>query len=367
MKALLYTYLLVAWYWISYLLVRFGGLYLLRRIIGPGRWIREFHRFMNLLLPGLVLFTARQLWNVDTYLAPLRNAYLIHLDEIRISYYSLFAAVYTLLVSWWAIRLLREIVYFWLWRRGQAVVAGSWRSLISNLGFLLVVILFLLELGITWKVILPFAGALGIGLGFGLQTIFNNYISGFILMISRNLKVGDIIELEGNAGMAIGNTSRIIYGRVTDINILTTRIRTVDGVEIAVPNSSFVSDKIINYTLQDDLVRMRIPFGVAYSSDPEQVRQILLQVAEQLPHIQHQPPPEVQFVEMADSALIFHLLITINVRDMWRLMQIRSDAYFKGWQALKAAGIEIPFPQRDLWFRNPMKVELLSTPSAKEK
>ena len=345
------------WYVIGFVLLYLLLPILFRKLSSHNRWKREFKRFMALLSIAVVYQAIDAVYPIHNFTDRLGRFYIIRVEEIEISLLSTIKALYVLITMWYFIRLVRELIYSWICRWGSEVEAGSWRSLISNFGILLVAMVFLLQLGITWKVLLPFAGALGIGLGFGLQTIFNNYISGFILIISRNLKVGDVIEIEGNAGKAVGNETNIIYGKVVDVNVLTTRIHTVDGLEIAIPNSHFVSGKIINYTLSDELVRLHVPFGVAYSSDPEKVRKVLVDVAKRHPAVEKQPPPEVIFYEMADSALVFHLLVWVNVRRIWRTVALRSDLYFKAWDELKKAGVEIPFPQRDIWFRNNLIIE----------
>ncbi len=212
----------------------------LRRLSLRDEWKREFKRFMALLSLAVIYQAIDVIYPIHNFTNKLGDFYIMRVEEIEISFLSTIKALYVLLTMWYFIRFVRELIYSWICRWGSEVEAGSWRSLISNFGILIVVMVFLLQLGITWKVLLPFAGALGIGLGFGLQTIFNNYISGFILIISRNLKVGDVIEIEGNAGKAVGNETNIIYGKVVDVNVLTTRIHSVDGLEIAIPNSHFV-------------------------------------------------------------------------------------------------------------------------------
>ncbi len=345
------------WYVVGFILLYLALPFILRRLSLKDAWKREFKRFMALLSIAVIYQAIDVIYPIHNFTEKLGDFYIMRVEEIEISFLSTIKALYVLITMWYFIRFIRELIYSWICRWGSEVEAGSWRSLISNFGILLVVMVFLLQLGITWKVLLPFAGALGIGLGFGLQTIFNNYISGFILIISRNLKVGDVIEIEGNAGKAVGNETNIIYGKVVDVNVLTTRIHSVDGLEIAIPNSHFVSGKIINYTLSDELVRLHVPFGVAYSSDPQKVKKVLLDVAKRHPAVEKQPPPEVIFYEMADSALVFHLLVWVNVRRLWRTVALRSDLYFKAWEELKKAGIEIPFPQRDVWFKNTLIVE----------
>ena len=243
-------------------------------------------------------------------------------------------------------------------KRGKDVEAGSIRAIISNLGLLLVLIISLSQLGLNWKVLIPFAGVLGIGIGFGLQTIMNNYISGFILLFSKKLKVGDVIEIEGNAGRAIGNTLETIYGRVQSIDVLSTVVQTTDNIEIVIPNSQFIEGQIVNYSLSDSNIRLRIPFGVSYASDPNQIKELLLKVSKDHPQIISNPEPNVWFKEMGDSALVFYLLCWINIRMLWRINPLISEIYFKGWYELKEAGVEIPFPQRDMWFKSKGKIEV---------
>jgi len=196
-----------------------------------------------------------------------------------------------------------------------------------------------------------------------LQTILNNYVSGFIMMFSRNIKVGDFVEIPGNAGRFINNTDPTIFGRVENISILTTRIRTLDGIDILVPNSTFVGNQIINYSFGNPYVRVRFPFGVSYSSDPQRVKEILLELAYRCPWAKnYYKPPQVWFTGLGDSALIFNLFIWVDIRELWKnpyatiSKSLVDWVYTNGFLKLKEAGIEIPFPQNDIWFRNSLKV-----------
>jgi small-conductance mechanosensitive channel len=129
-------------------------------------------------------------------------------------------------------------------------------------------------------------------------------------------------------------------------------------VEISIPNSSFISSPIVNFSLKDPYVRLKIPVGVAYSSDPKEVKRLLEEVIEELPYTVRFLPKMVRFEELGDSALIFRAIFWIDVRkDMW-VRNIISDFYFRAWYKLKEAGVEIPFPQNDVWFRNSLKVEI---------
>ena len=125
-----------------------------------------------------------------------------------------------------------------------------------------------------------------------------------------------------------------------------------------VPNSKFIEQQLVNYSLSNYTIRVRTPFGVSYSSDPNTVKDILIRVARENTQILKSPEPSVWFTEYADSALVFYLLYWVNIKDLWKLNPVISDIYFKAWYELEKGGIVIPFPQRDVWFKNNLKVEI---------
>jgi small-conductance mechanosensitive channel len=184
-----------------------------------------------------------------------------------------------------------------------------------------------------------FAGAFGIGLGFGLQSIANNLASGMTIIFSRSLRRGDIVT--------VGDT----VGVVEEVGIRATRMRTRDDVEYLVPNSEFVSGKIINWTRSNPHARLHVPLGVSYGADPVRVREILVRVAEGAETVLKHPTPEVWFIGFGDSSLNFELLVWMNIR-IYSRSKVASDLYFAIFEAFKEAGIEIPFPQRDLHIRS---------------
>ena len=288
---------------------------------------------------------------------------IVDTDLVRISLYNLFGAFFLFLALYYGINVLKKVVKLIFKPQEREDKGGALEAVVYNVGVLIAFIAALAKLGLTWKVILPIAGALGIGLGFGLQTILNNYVSGFIMMFSRNIKVGDFVEIPGNAGRFINNTDPTIFGRVENISILTTRIRTLDGIDILVPNSTFVGNQIINYSFGNPYVRVRFPFGVSYSSDPQRVKEILLELAYRCPWAKnYYKPPQVWFTGLGDSALIFNLFIWVDIRELWKnpyatiSKSLVDWVYTNGFLKLKEAGIEIPFPQNDIWFRNSLKV-----------
>jgi small-conductance mechanosensitive channel len=194
-------------------------------------------------------------------------------------------------------------------------------------------------LGINLRFFLVFAGAIGIGVGLGLQNMAANVISGFAIIFGGKIRKGDWIE--------VGS----MLGEVNDIYLRATKVRTRDNIEYLVPNSNIISNTMVNFSLSSPLIRIDLPVGVSYRADPRQVEKILLAAAENEPLVDKTHSPAVRFVEYADNSINFELLIWINVRKTPRRL-VRSNLYFVIFEELAKAGIEIPFPQRDLHIRS---------------
>jgi len=194
-------------------------------------------------------------------------------------------------------------------------------------------------LGINLHYLLVFAGAIGVGVGLGLQSMAANVISGFTIIFGGTIRKGDWIEVEG------------MIGEVTDIYLRATKVRTRDNVEYLVPNSNIISNTMVNYSLSSPLIRIELPVGVSYSADPHQVEKILLLTAENEPLVDKINMPTVRFVGYGDSSINFELLVWIDVRKTPR-RKVRSNLYFVIFEELAKAGIEIPFPQRDVHIRS---------------
>ncbi|NVK85113.1 MAG: mechanosensitive ion channel family protein [Cytophagia bacterium] len=183
------------------------------------------------------------------------------------------------------------------------------------------------------------AGALGVGIGFGLQNIANNFISGLIILFERPIKVGDRIE--------VGS----VQGDVTKVSARATTVNTNDNISIIVPNSEFISQRVINWSHNDRSIRFHVPVGVSYNEDPAEIKKILLDVAEKNPEVLKRPAPEVLFVEYGDSSLNFDLMIWTSTY-INRPIVLRSQLYYEIFERFKEHGVEIPFPQRDLHLRS---------------
>jgi small-conductance mechanosensitive channel len=181
-------------------------------------------------------------------------------------------------------------------------------------------------------------GALGVGVGFGLQNIVNNFASGLILLFERPIRVGDIVEVNG------------LIGSVNRIGARSSTITTAQGAEVIVPNSNLIANQVVNWTLSSPWRRVEIPVGVAYGSDPETIIRLLTSVAANHADVMADPPPAAYFLGFGDSALNFELRFWAEKQDIW--FQLKSDVAVAVANALKEANIEIPFPQRDLHLRS---------------
>ncbi len=191
--------------------------------------------------------------------------------------------------------------------------------------------------GVDASTLAIFGSVVGIGLGFGLQTIANNFVSGILLGLERPIKPGDYVEVAGFAGT------------VERIGARSTVIRTQDRVSILVPNSRLLETEVVNWSHGDPVSRLHVPVGVAYGSPIARVRGALLEVARRHPEVLADPPPEVQLDGFGDHALLFDL--EVWTRDPRHQNNLKSDLCFGIEAALRRAGIEIPFPQRDLHLR----------------
>jgi small-conductance mechanosensitive channel len=180
-------------------------------------------------------------------------------------------------------------------------------------------------------------GALSIGLGFGLQNIFNNFISGIILLFERPIQVGDAVEINGT------------WAEVKKINFRSTVVQTYDNASLIIPNSEFISSQVTNWSFRDLSLRIKISVGVAYGSDTELVRSSLLEIADRTAKVLPYPRPDVLFTDFGDSALIFVLRVWTDVNSM---LAVGTAIRFEIDRVFRERNIEIAFPQRDIHIRS---------------
>jgi small-conductance mechanosensitive channel len=180
--------------------------------------------------------------------------------------------------------------------------------------------------------------AFSVGIGFGLQNIVNNFVSGIVLLFERPVQIGDTVEVNN------------LIGSVKSMGIRSSNIRTFDGAEVVVPNANLISNEVINWTLSDKKRRIEIFSGVAYGSDVYLVKEILLGILNHHPDILKEPEPLVLFNDLGESSLDFRLLFWTDNYDKWII--IKSEVIFKIHDTFNEAGIKIPFPQRDLHIKS---------------
>lgn len=273
---------------------------------------------------------------------------LFHLGETAFSLLTiLILVVATILVIWLANRIRNFLV-----RRVFAryhLETGVAEAMATIVKYILLVIGFVVVLesaGINLSSLTVVAGALGVGIGFGLQSITNNFISGIIILFERPIKVGDRIEVGG------------LQGNVTAISARATIVNTNDNVSVIVPNSEFTTKQVVNWSHSDRMVRFRFPVSVSYDSDPSMVKKALLEVAKENSNVLQHPEADVLFDAFGDSSLDFTLRVwTTAYTDRPRVM--KSQLYYAIFKKFKVYGIQIPYPQRDIHIRTEKEKELI--------
>ena len=193
-------------------------------------------------------------------------------------------------------------------------------------------------LGVGWGKIQWLVAAMSVGLGFGLQELFANFVSGIILLFERPIRVGDTVTVGG------------VHGTVTRIRIRATRILDWDRKELIVPNKEFIMGQLVNWTLSDSVIRMIIPVGIAYGSDTQKALEVFGRVVSEHPAVLKDPEPQVLFLGFGDSSLNFEIRVFCPHLDAF--LKIKHELHLAIDAALREAGIEIPFPQRDLHVRS---------------
>jgi small-conductance mechanosensitive channel len=195
------------------------------------------------------------------------------------------------------------------------------------------------SLGVNLSSLVVFGGAVGVGVGLGLQNVVSNFVAGLVLLIEQPIRIGDRVETGGTLGDVVRIAAR------------STWIRTNDNVVMIVPNSDFINNSVTNWTANDPNVRIALPVGVGYNSDPELVRQLLLAAADAHPKVLKQPAPDVIFTDYGDSTLNFTLRVWTAEQSHTPAI-LKSDLYFALFKIFAEHKIELPFPQRDLHLRS---------------
>ncbi|HVA56233.1 MAG TPA: mechanosensitive ion channel domain-containing protein [Gammaproteobacteria bacterium] len=271
---------------------------------------------------------------------------LISIGKVPLTPAKLLLAILILLIAFWVARLIERLIVG-LSRSGHTTLSASGTYALSRIlryaVYVLGAVFAIQVLGIDMASLALFGGAVGIGIGLGLQSIFSNFVSGIIILLEKTLKVGDFVELQSG-----------VLGRVSEINVRYTRITTTDSVDIVVPNSEFINGKLTNWTLKETHRRIHIPFGVAYGSDKSKVREAGLSAARAIKGtiMEAGREPEVWLVGFGDSSLNFELVVWVGQEMVVSPQRTQATYMWALEDALNERGLVIPFPQRDLHIKS---------------
>jgi small-conductance mechanosensitive channel len=319
--------------------------------------------FVVAVLPAFwrVAATVVVFFGVTWYLLGLDLNFIAHLDamkfplgNITISAWGIIAGITTLVVLLWlafgVAGFIEKRVRKWpiLSPSLQVLLIKLVRTILLALAFIIAIS----SMGVDLTVLTVLGGAIGLGLGFGLQKIVSNFVCGFILLSDRSIKPGDVIE--------IGST----YGWINNLNARYVSVVTRDGTEHLIPNEDLVTQRVVNWSFTNNLIRVRTPVGISYSSDPHKAIEIINAVILKQPRILQNPPPNVLVTAFGDSSVDLEIRCWI-ADPVNGVGNIRSALLLSVWDAFKANGIEIPFPQRDLHIRSDFRHHL-ETPATED-
>lgn len=263
---------------------------------------------------------------------------LIDIAPLYITPFHLFIFVFALILIQLIIIVVRKVFDRMIEHDAMEIGLGmATYQIIKYTIWFIAIILLLDVVGVKITILLAGAGALLIGIGFGIQQIFSDIISGFIILFERNLKVHDVVELDE------------VVGRVQSIGLRTSRIVTRDNIEILVPNTRFIADNVVNWSHMEKATRFHVKVGVAYGSDVRKVEQVLLDCTNRHPDVLEDPAPFVFFKDFGNSSLDFELYFWTY--HAFRFEKIRSDLRFDIDANFRKNAIQIPFPQRDIHIR----------------
>jgi small-conductance mechanosensitive channel len=318
---------------VSLLLVRIF-FYLLRHVFARGSIVRTFEKTIAVLVWGaLVLHVSGLLPEVIDYL----DGIAFHLGKQKLTLWlllqGLFWVVITLLAALW----LSGAIEARLMRADSlhSSLRVVFARLAKSLLVLLAVIVVLPLVGIDLTLLSVFGGAIGVGLGFGLQKIASNYVSGFIILLDRSIRIGDLITADN------------FYGEVKNITTRYVVVRALDGREAIIPNEMLITTTVLNHSYSNRQIRLAIQVQVGYKSDPERAMRLMEEAASKHPRVLADPPPTAFLARFADSGIELELGIWIDDPETG-MLNIRSELNLAIWRAFQEAGIEIPYPQREV-------------------
>lgn len=323
-------------------------------------WINNiFGPVYRLLMLGLVVLTAWLLfwlfdWNSETplirQLPGLLNAKLFSVGETAITVRNLVTTIVIVFVVFWAGGWSKQVSYRWAYQRIEDT--GIRMSLSTFTQYIVVVfglMIALKTIGLDLTALTVFAGALGVGIGFGMQQIVVNFISGILLLAERPLRTKDLVNVDK------------YEGEVTHIGIRSLTVKTFDSQEVIIPNSAVITKPFINWTRSDDVMRTVLMVGISYDDDPHQAMEAIGEIVRAHPATLTEPAPKILLWEYADSALMLRVQLHTRIRGEIGRADVRSQLLLQIWDRFKALDISIPYPQRDVHVRQHNDSDSLNT------
>lgn len=318
---------------ISLAIIRLAG-YLLRYIFAPSSWLYASERFISSLVwVGLALHITGFLPEILDFLDGLDFTLGKQRVSLLLVLQGLASVAVTLLAALWLGRLLEGTIMRAerLDMNLRVLLTKFIRALLLLLGILIA----LPVVGIDITVLSVFGGALGVGLGFGLQKIASNYVSGFIILLDRSIHLGDIITADGRYGTVSRLTARYMV------------LKGVDGTESIIPNETMITSTVVNHSYSDRNVRLSVPLQISYQSSVDTAMRIMLDAARQHPRVLHDPEPRVFLKEFADNGINLDMAVWIADPEQGQA-DLHSDLNLAIWREFQQQGIAIPYPQRDI-------------------
>jgi small-conductance mechanosensitive channel len=287
---------------------------------------------------------------IDFYLRFLQRVD-FQLGQVHFSLLQVNRAFFLLIGLYWVAKNLRILFHFWLTiKSGLTSAAQILLYRLGSIGLVAACVVIVLHyLGLDLTVFALFGGALGLGLGFGLQKIFANLVSGFIILADKSIKPGDVIQLGDK------------YGWINFLGSRYVSVITRNGTEHLIPNENLITGEVINWSYSQNLIRLQVPVGVAYGSDLEQARDLMLQAAEDTKRVLKDPKPACLLTGFGDNAVNLELRVWIS-DPQHGIGGVKSDLHWGIWQRFRQHGIELPFPQRDVHLKSMPEITMRTGP-----
>ncbi len=266
---------------------------------------------------------------------------LFEIQDYSISFYNILVVAFVILITRLIVSGLEKLIQ----RKTKdisAITDGKRKALgqiAKYIIYVIGIIIALRSINVDVTPLLIGSSALFVGLGFGLQEAFRDFVSGLMLLFEGDVMIGDVVEMENNT-----------VGVIKQINLRTSKVRTRDGIMMIVPNSQLTNDRVINWSNSNKLTRFHVSVGVAYGSDTKKVEEILLKIANKEGDISSRVKPFVRFEDFGESSLDFKLFFWSE--EVWRIENTKSRLRFEIDQAFRESNVVIPFPQRDLHFKS---------------